>query len=136
MKDENMIDDILFQNKKSWDAMADSWFGSTALPTYGCLIPTEDELKLFPNMLNKKVLDIGCGSGHSLRWCGDNGATELWGIGMSTKQIENAKCFLKENGYLPKLFNSPMESDCGLPILRYCIFDICYRLDGRPANNF
>lgn len=131
-----MIDDILFQNKKSWDAMADSWFGSTALPTYGCLIPTEDELKLFPNMLNKKVLDIGCGSGHSLRWCGDNGATELWRIGMSTKQIENAKCFLKENGYLPKLFNSPMESDCGLPILRYCIFDICYRLDGRPANNF
>ena len=27
------------QNKANWDAMADIWFGTTALPTYGCLIP-------------------------------------------------------------------------------------------------
>ena len=120
-----MTENILIQNKKSWDAMADSWFGSTALPTYGCLIPTEDELKLFPNMLSKKVLDIGCGSGHSLKWCGDNGAAELWGIDMSTKQIENARHFLNESGHMPKLFNSPMESGCGLP---KDYFDIVYSI--------
>ncbi|MDF2921532.1 MAG: methyltransferase type 11 [Paenibacillaceae bacterium] len=106
---------ILMQNKQSWDAMADSWFGTTALPAYGCLIPTEDELKLFPDLHGKKMLDIGCGSGHSLKWCGDKGASELWGLDMSTKQIENAGRFLDESGYEPKLFNSPMESDCGLP---------------------
>lgn len=110
-----MADNKLVQNKQSWDAMADSWFGTTALPTYGCLIPTEDELKLFPDLQGKKVLDIGCGSGHSLKWCGDNGAAELWGLDMSTKQIENARHFLTENGYTPTLFNSPMELDCGLP---------------------
>lgn len=44
-----MVKDVLSQNKLSWDAMADSWFGTTALPTYGCLVPTEDELMLFQN---------------------------------------------------------------------------------------
>lgn len=52
--------------------MADSWFGSTALPSYGCLVPSEEELQLFPALTGKKVLDIGCGSGHSL-----NGAKNM-----------------------------------------------------------
>jgi ubiquinone/menaquinone biosynthesis C-methylase UbiE len=110
------MDDILNQNKSSWDAIADSFFGVTALPIYGCLCPTEDELHLFPQLQGKKVLDIGCGSGHSLKWCGDRGASELWGLDLSTKQIENATGFLSENGYAPKLYNSPMEQNPGLPI--------------------
>ena len=62
--------------------MADSWFGTTALPAYGCYIPTEERLKLFPDLRGKRVLDVGCGSGHSLKWCGDRGAAELWGLEM------------------------------------------------------
>lgn len=120
-----MNNDILTQNKSSWDTMADSWFGTTALPIYGCMIPTEDELKLFPNLCNKNVLDIGCGSGHSLKWCGDMGASELWGLDMSTKQIENARKFLNESGYEPKLINAPMESSRGLP-KEY--FDVVYSI--------
>ena len=119
------MNDTLKQNKASWDAMADDWFGTTALPTYGCLIPTEDELQLFPDLHGKKVLDIGCGSGHSLKWCGDRGATELWGVDLSTKQIENAQRFLTERGYCPKLFNAPMETDCGL-LKNY--FDVVYSI--------
>lgn len=120
-----MTNSILIQNKQSWDAMADSWFGTTSLPTYGCFIPSEDELKLFPDLCGRKVLDVGCGSGHSLKWCGDNGASELWGLDMSTKQIENARQFLNENGYTLTLFNSPMEKDCGLP-KEY--FDVVYSI--------
>lgn len=120
-----MIDKILNQNKQSWDTMADSWFGTTALPAYGCFIPKEDELKLFPDLQGKRVLDIGCGSGHSLKWCGDNGASELWGLDISTKQIENAKEFLHRNNYESKLVNSPMEYACGLP-KEY--FDVVYSI--------
>ena len=120
-----MNNDVLTQNKSSWDTMADSWFGTTALPAYGCLVPTEYDLKLFPNLCNKNVLDIGCGSGHSLKWCGDRGASELWGLDMSTKQIENARKFLNESGYEPKLINIPMELDCGLP-KEY--FDVVYSI--------
>ena len=128
-----MDHNILLQNKKSWDAMADSWFGTTALPTYGCLIPTEDDLKLFPDLYGKKVLDIGCGSGHSLKWCGDHGASELWGLDLSTRQIENARQLLKESGYAPTLLNAPMESDCSLPKeyfnVVYSIYAIGWTMD-------
>ena len=88
-----MENDIITQNKESWDAIADSFFGVTALPVYGCLIPTEDELGLFPVLNNKKVLAVGCGSGYSLKWCGDQGAAELWGLDLSTRQIKKAKHF-------------------------------------------
>ena len=57
-----MKNQVLIQNKQSWDTMADTWFGTTALPAYGCLMPTEKELKLFPDLSGAKVLDIGCGS--------------------------------------------------------------------------
>jgi SAM-dependent methyltransferase len=120
-----MNNEILIQNKTSWDTIADDWFGSTALPVYGPLIPTEDELHLFGDVKGNKVLDIGCGSGHSLKWQGDRGAAELWGLDLSTRQLENAKRYLVESGYNPKLFNSPMEADCGIP-KNY--FDIVYSI--------
>jgi len=116
---------ILTQNKNSWDATADDWFGVTALPTYGCLCPTEDDLNLFPDLIGKKVLDIGCGSGHSLKWCGDRSASELFGLDISEKQLENAEKYLRENGHAPKLFCSPMEENPGLPI-NY--FDVVYSI--------
>jgi SAM-dependent methyltransferase len=50
------------------------------------------------------VLDIGCGSGHSLKWYGDNGVSELLDLDISTNQIENAKKFFNQNGFAPKLF--------------------------------
>lgn len=133
------MNDIISQNKASWDAIADSFFGVTALPTYGCLCPTEDELHLFPELKNKKVLDIGCGSGHSLKWCGDHGAAELWGLDLSTKQLENAGKFLAESGYAPNLFNSPMEQNPGLPEnyfdMAYSIYAIGWTVDLQTTFN-
>ena len=120
-----MNNNILTQNKTSWNMIADSFFGVTALPIYGCLCPTENELCLFPDLSGKKVLDIGCGSGHSLKWCRDNGATELWGLDISERQLENAQKYLTENGYESKLFCSPMEENPGLPT---GYFDVVYSI--------
>lgn len=36
-----MNKEVLLQNRKSWDTMADLWFETTALPVYVCLAPTE-----------------------------------------------------------------------------------------------
>ncbi len=99
------------------------WFNSVTgiwLPcTYGSTIT------LFPDLDDKKILDIGCGSGHSLKWCGDNGASELWGIDISAKQIQNADKYLAENGYKATLSVSPMEEMETLP-KNY--FDVIYSI--------
>ena len=109
------MSDILSQNRASWDAMADSWFGATALPAYGVLCPTEDELRLFPDLHGKRVLELGCGSGHSLRWCAEHGAAELWGVDLSARQLENARRQLAEQGVEAHLINAPMEAPGNLP---------------------
>lgn len=112
-------------NKQGWEKSAKRFFGRTALPELGPLAPTEDELHLFGDIQGKKVLDIGCGSGHSLEYMGSKGAHELWGIDLTTKQIETATELLVGQQALVKLFESPMEENPGLPT-NY--FDIAYSI--------
>ncbi|WP_379153967.1 class I SAM-dependent methyltransferase [Paenibacillus sp. sgz5001063] len=47
-------------------------------------------MNLFGDVEDKRVLDIGCGSGHSLNFMASRGASELWGIDLSDTQIETA----------------------------------------------
>lgn len=115
--------EILNQNRQSWNSIADDWFGVTALPEYGCRIPAETELNLFGDVRGKKILDIGCGSGHSLLYHGKNGAGELWGLDISSRQLENAERQLSDNGLAARLFCSPMEENPGIP---EDYFDVVY----------
>lgn len=116
---------ILTQNKAGWDTIADEWFGSTALPTYGPTSPNEETLNMFDDIDDKRVLEIGCGSGHSLLYTAKRGAKELWGLDLSSKQINNARKFLSENNISAKLFVSPMEENPGIP---EDYFDIVYSI--------
>ena len=118
-----MKDDILKQNKKSWDTVAHHFNGKDALPSYGPYTQTEDELRLFEDMTNKKVLDIGCGSGHSLLYMAKKDASELWGVDLSENQIKVAKEILKD--LASNLYCAPMEKDIGLPKL---YFDVVYSI--------
>lgn len=118
---------IIQKNKTYWDTNADLWFGTTALPTYGVKFASEDDLHLFGDVSGKKMLEICCGSGHSLKYHADRNAAELWGVDLSHKQIENAKAYLKENGYTAKFVCAPMESDLNIPT-NY--FDYVYSIYG------
>ena len=112
-------------NKQCWEEVAERFFGRNPLPEYGPMAPSENELNLFEEIKNLKVLDIGCGSGHSLQYMSLRMASELWGIDLSKKQIESAKILL-ENGDTPlRLFESPMEVNPGLP---ENYFDIVYSI--------
>ncbi|MUK88281.1 methyltransferase domain-containing protein [Ornithinibacillus sp. L9] len=118
-------EEILKLNKDSWELSAERFFGRTALPEYGPLAPTEHQLQLFGDISDKKVLDIGCGSGHSLQYMGDKGANELWGIDLTTKQIQTAQEVLRNQKVNVSLFESAMEEDPGLP---HTYFDIAYSI--------
>ncbi len=116
---------ILKQNENSWNALAEDFFGVTALPVLGCSIPTEDELHLFPDLNGKAVFEMGCGSGHSLKWCAEHGAKELFGLDISEEQLKAAKKLLGENGYSCTFFHQPMEENANIP---QNYFDVVYSI--------
>lgn len=118
-------DDVILSNKQSWDEVAPRFFGRTALPTYGPFAPSENELNLLGDVRGLKVLEIGCGSGHSLEYMASLGAAELWGIDLSDTQIATAQKLLERHASILKLFQSPMEQDPGLP---HGYFDIVYSI--------
>lgn len=120
-------EEVLKTNKTYWNENADSWFGTTALPTYGVKFVTEEDLHLFGDVSGKKMLEICCGSGHSLKYHADRNAAELWGVDLSHKQIENAQTYLRENGYSAKFICAPMEAELDIPM---DYFDYVYSIYG------
>jgi len=107
---------ILAINRDGWDAVAERFFGVTALPEYGPLAMTEDTLGLLGSISDKRVLEVGCGSGHSLAYLARQGAAEVWGIDLSQSQIGAAQAVAVEQGFTARLFVSPMEENPGIPV--------------------
>jgi SAM-dependent methyltransferase len=106
---------ILDINQKAWDQVAPQFYGGTALPSYGPLAPTEETLGLLGNVQGLRVLEICYGSGHSLCYLAEHGATELWGIDLSPAQHAFASALLQEKGIAAHLFQAPMEQNPGIP---------------------
>lgn len=111
-------------NSSFWDTKGGEALGNTSLPLYGAFV-SEEKHRLFGDVSGKKVLEIGCGTGHSLQYLGERNASELWGIDISEKQLEKAAQHLSACGLSAKLICSPMEEDCGIPV-NY--FDIAYSI--------
>ncbi len=82
-------DQILKQNQESWDASAQHFFGLEPLPK---MFPLDDGkyITLFGDIKDKTLLELACGSGHSLKYILDNGAKKTYGIDFSEKQIQYA----------------------------------------------
>lgn len=115
--------EMLQVNKKCWDVVAPHFFQVDCLPKYGPYTASEDEIHLFDLIENKTVLDIGCGSGHSLEYMAERGAKELWGLDLSETQIETANETLKD--WNPKLICGAMEEELNIPEEH---FDIVYSI--------
>jgi len=118
---KNSIHDI---NTALWDERGSDVIGVTALPTLGAYI-SEENHHLFGDVTGKKVLEIGCGRGHSLQYLGARKAAELWGLDISEKQIIQTRKYLTECGISAELICSPMEDECGIPT---DYFDIVYAI--------
>lgn len=123
-------------NKESWDAAAERFFGKTALPDYGPHAPSEEELKLFGDLAGKKALEVGCGSGHSILYMLNQGIDEIWGLDLSSVQIETARrvCGSSEKVVLKE---SSMEENPGIPNqyfdVVYSIYALGWTLDLRST---
>jgi len=114
-------------NRAGWNHVAPKFHGSTALPEYGPLAPTEDALRLLDALPGLRVLELGCGSGHSLRYLAERGARELWGLDLSPVQIAFAEETLAPFASQVRLIESPMEEDPGIPPAH---FDLVFSIYG------
>ena len=108
--------DILYIKQKGWNKVASTFYGGTALPKYGPLAATEDDLNLIPDLKGKCVLELGCGSGHSLAYLWENrNASELWGLDFSVEQIRFTEELLEEKNIPVKLLLASMDENSGIP---------------------
>lgn len=117
----------LSTNRAGWDRVASSFHGGSALPEYGPLAPTEDTLRLLELASDARVLELGCGSGHSLLYLAKRGARELWGVDLSPVQMAFAEETLRAFAPRCHLFESPMEVNPGIPS---DYFDLVFSLWG------
>jgi len=111
-------------NSLFWDTKGNDVLGATSLPLYGAFV-SEEKCRLFGDVSGKRVLEIGCGSGHSLQYLGERQASELWGMDLAENQIAKTKQHLAACGLSATLICSPMEEECGIPE-RY--FDFVYSI--------
>ncbi len=126
-------DEILSINQKGWNEVAPMFYGGTGLPKYGPLAGTENELNLIPDLDGKKVLELGCGSGHTLAFLGETkNANELWGLDISEQQIRFAKEFLEEKNILAKLLLASMDENPGIPENYFDLVVSIYSLGWTP----
>jgi SAM-dependent methyltransferase len=120
-------DGILTKNRNAWNHVAPFFYGRTALPEYGPLAPTEHELQLLDRVDGMRALELGCGSGHSLRYLADRGAAEVWGVDLSPVQLDYARATLSGVASSVHLIESAMERDSGLPSNH---FDLVFSIYG------
>lgn len=118
----------LIVNKQSWDEVAHRFYGRNPLPEFGPLASNEEDLNLFGDVSDLKILEIGCGSGHSLNYLDSKNALELWGLDLSETQIGAARELLSSAKTPITLFESPMEENPGVPVNYFDIVFSIYAL--------
>lgn len=89
------MDDLIFENEKTWDSVADQFIEASALPVWGPF-GVGDDLNLIPETEGKTFLEIGCGSGRSIKYLTERGAKKVYGLDVSAVQLKEAESFNKE----------------------------------------
>ncbi len=116
------MDNKLAQNQNTWDKVAEHFFDASALPEWGPFGVGTD-LDLIPEIADKTFLEIACGSGRSIKYLIDNGASKVLALDISQTQLDEAKrfnSFAIDKGSV-ELFHQPMEDLLSIDPVDYVI---------------
>jgi ubiquinone/menaquinone biosynthesis C-methylase UbiE len=87
-------------NQKGWNKLSDHYQQhNTILLTdvhYGPFAPGEKEEQLLGNVQGKNVLELGCGGGQNAIVLAKWGASRVWGVDQSAKQLEHARTLARQ----------------------------------------
>jgi SAM-dependent methyltransferase len=110
------VNSLLQQNQAAWNQVASRWYGKGALPEWGPFAVGRDQPDLIGEIVDRSFVEIGCGSGHSIRYLIEHGAAHVYGIDLSDEQIGYARETNRDAIAAGKvdLFTVPMEQ--ALPI--------------------
>lgn len=126
-------EDLIAINQHGWNIVAPLFYGGTALPKYGPLAGTETELRLIDDLQGKAVLELGCGSGHTLAYLWKTKkAAECWGLDLSQEQLRFTREFLAEENIPARLFLSSMDENPGIPEGHFDLVIAIYSLGWTP----
>lgn len=116
------MDNAIADNQKTWDIVADLFTEASALPIWGPFGVGED-LNLIPEIKNKIFLEVGCGSGRSIKYLASQGANKVYGLDLSPKQLTEAAAYNKEEvaNNLVKLIQGPMEEKIDIEPVDYVL---------------
>ncbi len=89
------MNEIISENEKTWDTVADQFVEASALPVWGPF-GVGDDLSLIPEIKGKTFLEIGCGSGRSIKYLMEQGANKIYGLDISSVQLKEAERFNKK----------------------------------------
>jgi SAM-dependent methyltransferase len=126
------MQNIISENEKTWDGVADQFVDASALPVWGPF-GVGDDLNLIPEIAGKIFLEVGCGSGRSIKYLMDNGAEKVYGLDVSAVQIAEAEHYNQEKVSEGKvvLIKSPMEDLISIePVdIIYSVYAIGWTVD-------
>jgi len=122
----------LIANKKAWDQIAEKYRGACCLPVWGPFDVCADR-DLLGSVAGKTVLEIGCGSGHSISYLAHRGVQQAYGLDISTTQAAFATHLNREHvaSGRVQIFETPMEERLGFEDidLIYSIYAIGWTRD-------
>ena len=98
----------------------------TDVVSYGADIPREDSLKLLGPVEGKRILDLGCGTGHNAIALARQGAKVI-GVDESSDQVAEARAACEREGVKVELHHAPLAE---LAFLRADTIDGAYSAYG------
>jgi SAM-dependent methyltransferase len=84
--------------RESWNRVAVQYYSRSLPPTtvrYSLLVPTETQLNLLGDVRGKRVLDLGCGSGHNSVALAKAGG-QVTGVDISDVQVDLARTLAEQ----------------------------------------
>lgn len=107
---DNLASEKIQRNRETWNKVSDLFINASALPAWAPF-GVGDDLGLIPETKAKTFLEIGCGSGRSIKYLTEKGARKVYGLDVSEAQLKEADRFnhnMIKQGVV-ELIHAPME---------------------------